>query len=321
MNKRIRNLIAGTAGMMMQHWGYIDGIAQDFPDGSILPLCFHNPEKRLFEQAVQWLIDHGYVFLTNEHLLERIKGDSGHKSKAAWISFDDGWRENIKQVIPTLIKYDVPATFFLITGPIGSDDGTFWWPLMKVNRHLLPIPYDELWKIPEAHRRKIVEEVVQQDHVHIPRQAMTVSEIQSLAALSQIAIGCHTVNHGISVNHSLAELLEEICHAQEMIYSWTGRKTCSFAYPRGAFDPRARNFLAQNGFSMAFTTEAAILDPRSFMDLDPFCIPRIPVPDSGSFNEILCHMLGIWQPIMHAIKRFCGLRSSEFIPGEKQKLQ
>jgi poly-beta-1,6-N-acetyl-D-glucosamine N-deacetylase len=317
MNKRVRNLIAGTFGTLISRLGYIDAIDQNIPNGSILPLCFHNPEKKLFKQVIQWLLDHSYSFVTSEQLLECIQSGSETESKAVWISFDDGWRGNVDQVIPILIEYNVPATFYLTTGPIGSDDGTFWWPLMKANRTYLPIPYDELWTIPETRRRFIVENVTKGDHIKIPRQAMTISDVKLIAALPQITLGCHTVNHGISVNHTQAELVEEICKARESIFSWTGQEVHSFAYPRGAFDPRARDILRDNGFTMAVTTEATILNSQLLSGLDPFRIPRIPIPDSGSFYEILCHMLAIWQPCMRGIKSLLGLKPSEFTLGEK----
>lgn len=316
MNKRVRNLIAGIFGTMIFRSGYINAIEQNIPKGSILPLCFHNPEKRLFKLVVQWLFDHGYSFVTNEQLLKCIQSGLKTETKAAWISFDDGWRENVDRVIPTLIEHNIPATFFLTTGPIGSEDGTFWWPLMRTNRAKLAIPYDELWTIPESRRRVIVESVMMADHIKIPRQAMTIADIKLIADLSQITLGCHTVNHGISANHTQAELIAEICDARESIHAWTGLEVHSFAYPRGVFDPRARYILRENGFTMAATTEATILNPQLLNSLDPFCIPRIPIPDSGSFYEILCHMLSIWQPCMRRLKSILGLKPSEFTLGE-----
>ena len=42
------------------------------------------------------------------------------------LTFDDGYADNLHQALPLLERFDIPATFFITTGGIGSGR-EFWW--------------------------------------------------------------------------------------------------------------------------------------------------------------------------------------------------
>jgi peptidoglycan/xylan/chitin deacetylase (PgdA/CDA1 family) len=42
------------------------------------------------------------------------------------VTFDDGYADNLHDALPTLKRYDVPATFFLTSGVLSAA-GEFWW--------------------------------------------------------------------------------------------------------------------------------------------------------------------------------------------------
>ncbi|VEN75403.1 Polysaccharide deacetylase [Candidatus Desulfarcum epimagneticum] len=46
--------------------------------------------------------------------------------KAVALTFDDGYADNLAHAKPLLMKYDMPATFFVTAGYIGRDR-EFWW--------------------------------------------------------------------------------------------------------------------------------------------------------------------------------------------------
>ena len=80
----------------------------------------------------------------------------------AWITFDDGWRDNIDNVIPTLTELDIPATFFISTYAVEKS-GYFWWTAVNRHRKKLPPEYrnntSEIWHQPWPEIKKIVEEL------------------------------------------------------------------------------------------------------------------------------------------------------------------
>lgn len=65
------------------------------------------------------------VPLTIEQLAEAMeRGSVPHR--AAVITFDDGYADNLHAARPLLERHDVPATVFIATGTLGSER-EFWW--------------------------------------------------------------------------------------------------------------------------------------------------------------------------------------------------
>ena len=80
-------------------------------------LCV-SPEN--FEQHME-LLSHQYELLK----LSEITTCKDLKNKA-FITFDDGYLDNLLLAKPILEKYDAPATVFVTTGYIGGRS-EFWW--------------------------------------------------------------------------------------------------------------------------------------------------------------------------------------------------
>lgn len=73
--------------------------------------------------------------------LAEMGGDEA-KGKSVAITFDDGYADNLRGGIPLLDHYDIPATFFIVSGAIGDKRG-FWWDelqrLLLAPRSLPPV--------------------------------------------------------------------------------------------------------------------------------------------------------------------------------------
>src|ERR1035441_8325455 len=46
--------------------------------------------------------------------------------RAVVLTFDDGYFDNLEFALPLLEKYDIPATFYVTSGQVGSREA-FWW--------------------------------------------------------------------------------------------------------------------------------------------------------------------------------------------------
>jgi peptidoglycan/xylan/chitin deacetylase (PgdA/CDA1 family) len=67
-------------------------------------------------------------------------------ARRAAVTFDDGYADNLHHALPLLRRYDVPATIFLATGRIGSDE-EFWWD--EIGRIVLrPGPLPDVLRLP-----------------------------------------------------------------------------------------------------------------------------------------------------------------------------
>src|SRR5690242_18463044 len=96
-----RNLSCSVLGCMLILSGRVRrGLKLAFKDGAITPIYFHNPNRRLFEGCVKWLINHGYQFISTAQLIGILNDGEPVPKGAAWVSMDDGFRELIRNVIP-----------------------------------------------------------------------------------------------------------------------------------------------------------------------------------------------------------------------------
>ena len=79
---------------------------------------------RHFAEHLEVLAKHGYVMR-----LERVARALGGRAlphRAAVITFDDGYVDNLWNARPLLERFDLPATVFVATGNINRDR-EFWW--------------------------------------------------------------------------------------------------------------------------------------------------------------------------------------------------
>ncbi len=72
------------------------------------------------EQHLQFLQQNGYQILPLERLTASISAQVELSPKSVFITFDDGYLNNLTHAYPLLQKYNAPATIFLPTNYIGQ---------------------------------------------------------------------------------------------------------------------------------------------------------------------------------------------------------
>jgi peptidoglycan/xylan/chitin deacetylase (PgdA/CDA1 family) len=150
-------------------------------------------------------------------LSEQVAGCSAAKDMGGTLSitFDDGYRDNFEVAAPILRKLDLPATFFVTTGFIGS-------PTVA--------PWDR----------------------HLPRQPgwMDWDQVRSLVSQG-FEIGCHTDTHidlGVADAQTAWADLEV---SKRKLHEQLGKPVQLFAYPFGGrhnISERSRGLVRQAGF-------------------------------------------------------------------------
>ena len=90
-----------------------------------------------FEQQLRVLKQLGTVISTLE-LSERLH-ERTLKRRSIAITFDDGYLDNYLNARPLLAQYQLPATFFIVSGHVGVDQ-EFWWDeladILLLSEHL-----------------------------------------------------------------------------------------------------------------------------------------------------------------------------------------
>jgi hypothetical protein len=135
-------------------------------------------------------------------LSEQVAGCTTNRNMGGTLSitFDDGYRDNFQVAAPILRKLDLPATFFVITGFIGT-------------RTIAP------WE---------------RDLVRQP-DWMTWDQIRSLASQG-FEIGCHTDTHIDMGTADARTVRAELEASQRKLQEQLGRPARLFAYPFGGRD-------------------------------------------------------------------------------------
>ncbi len=197
-------------------------------------------------------------------LLAWARGERELPPRAAFVTFDDGYRNNLTHAAPLLAKHGVPATVFVSTAYIGGTR-ILWptelverivaWPLKEVEspgeRGPLPVPAGL-----EA-RRALAKRIVREAKRQPSRKAaeymeylrshsrldpglaaddlhafLTWDEVRRLAGMG-VDIGSHGVAHSILSRLSPEDLLQELRESKSRIEGELDTECASLAFPNG----------------------------------------------------------------------------------------
>jgi peptidoglycan/xylan/chitin deacetylase (PgdA/CDA1 family) len=295
MKKSFRNLLGYlvanifiTAGIVR----YATKRALNTP--CILALYFHKPGKTEFEFCIRWLKKKGFRFLSSHDLERIIKEELPFPKGAVLLTVDDGWQSNVTNVVEVAELYKVPVTIFVATTPV--EEGAYWWSFIRQANQMgvTRLSKKALKKMPEEKRLGILKEIKKK--VVPGRDAMTVDEIRTVSASPYITIGAHTQTHPILINCQEKQVYDELIGSRKKLESWTGKEVVYFAYPNGDYSPREAQILESLNYKLAFSSQPNYLTPELLKD--NFTLPRFGFLEGASFEENICRITGVWQPIM-----------------------
>ena len=301
--RAIRNFISGILAVILILTGRVRRArAASFQKDRILSVFFHNPPQKLFARCMHWLHKRGYHFVTAQDVIDFIVGGKQLPAGSVWVSFDDGWKANLSQVLPVIEALNIPLTLFIPTAEI--EKGGFWFCQVFEHQRELPDayqshPFESLLTAPNQTRQQLVDPLYPESGADY---ILSKKDVVSLSRNPLITLGSHTDNHVVTVRCTETVLEKEIEISKEKLEAWTGKAVTTFAYPNGDHDGREIPYLKKHGYELAATIVEGLID----RDCDPYRVPRNCVLDDGTFAENLCHMLGVWTPFIDGLKRLAG---------------
>jgi len=302
----MRNILGGlfAAGLMLTGV-YHRAKKKVLNEHKIIPLFFHTISREFFLKCILWLKNNGYSFISTEQLINHFKGNGKIPERAVWITFDDGWKENIDNVIPIIAEYNIPVTFFISTDPV-ENGGVFWWSYVtKYGKKYLKTDntIKKMRQISESRREGLIKQLEDRFSSRMIREAMTIEDVKEIARLPQVDVGCHTVHHVMLPQCTDEELDYEIRSSKEKLESWIGKQVNYFSYPEGDYNLHVKEAVKKYGFDLAATTDNRFIINND----DLFSLPRLWVRGEGFFSEAKCQMLGIWVPFMWKIQKMLDI--------------
>lgn len=179
------------------------------------------------------------------------------------LTFDDGYRSVATLAAPILERHRVPAAFFVCSRSI-AERRLLWYDALARRGSESDVERAKHLSFAEWHRldRETLTCVGDDD----PLAAMTVDQVQSLAASPLFEIAAHTASHPILARAPVADQRDQIRDCVRAVTAWTGKPTTAFAYPNGQpgvdYTADTVALLRDEGIDVAFTTRAGFAGRR-----------------------------------------------------------
>jgi peptidoglycan/xylan/chitin deacetylase (PgdA/CDA1 family) len=191
-----------------------------------------------FERHCRFFKQHFNVVSLRDLVTKIERGEPTARDLA--ITFDDGYLDNLENAAPVLEALSLPATFFVVSGWIGTNVVP-WWDQKHAVRH----PW------------------------------MTWSDVRALHAKG-FEIGAHTRTHVDLGRTPRAEAREEIAGARHELEARLGASVDSFAYPYGGpshLSESSLDLVQRAGFRCCCSDFGGTNPPGT----DPFRLRRVPI--------------------------------------------
>ena len=174
---------------------------------------------RRFAMHMNFLRSARYNIIDLKDLEDFISGRNTIPDRSVAITIDDGFLDNYTNALPTLQKYDIPATIFLTAGMME-----------KTN----------LWMQTRGFPR---------------RDMLNWRQVKEMSQMG-ISFGAHTMTHPRLPELSEEKEWLEIEKSKGVIENHLGHGINYLAYPYGLFTGRTCLFAKDSGFSMACSTRS-----------------------------------------------------------------
>lgn len=263
------------------------------PD-ALFPL---EPDISRFAEVIAWVSRWFNVMPLDQAVSQLTRGTL--PARAAAITFDDGYADNVSNALPILQRHGASATFFVATGFLDGgcmwndalietlrrspkkeldlrDAGLGWFPIetWAQKRHAIDHLLGRIKYLAPDQRRQTVESVVDRAQGRLPGSLMMRSEQVRHMRNAGMQIGAHTCSHPILQQATDAQCWSEITTSKAVLESLLDEPVRLFAYPNGkpGADYTARHvaMVKEAGFAAALSTTPGVAWQMS----DPYQLPR-----------------------------------------------
>jgi peptidoglycan/xylan/chitin deacetylase (PgdA/CDA1 family) len=261
------------------------------------PLLAEEPDAETFAAHMD-LVRSLFNVLPLSEAVDRLKAGA-LPPRAACITFDDGYANNLTVAAPILAARKLPATVFVTTrylngGRMWNDTvietvrhaseeldltklglGKYVLDSMDARRAAVDELLKKLKYLEPSARLERVDAIAAHVGADLPRDLMlTDGQVRELRGAG-IEIGAHTLTHPILTRTDDDRAREEIRRSKLELEDIVGERITTFAYPNGrpAVDYSAQHvaFAREAGFTAAFSTAWGRADRRT----DLYQLPRV----------------------------------------------
>ncbi len=245
-----------------------------------------------FRQHINFLGDYFNIIKLSDWIQLKQEGKT-LPANACAITFDDGWADNYEFAFPVLQELNTPATIFLVSDMIGTNE--MFWP-ERLARLITTIScnYPQYWSHPElswlqdnpenylfsdtppnseqisrlcastkdfsdeeVHKRLThIEKVLQLNTGDYPPSLLNWQQVAKMTSTGLVEIGSHTCRHVRLNNLTPArQIKNEIINSKDEIEKHTAQTINTFCFPNGDYNQQALKLVKQN-YLGAVTTQS-----------------------------------------------------------------
>jgi peptidoglycan/xylan/chitin deacetylase (PgdA/CDA1 family) len=290
LNSRLARILPQRRHLLVLTYHRVGSHAQLYPESAGLAEC----SGEEFEAEMEWL-RRNCTILDASEVLSVVRGESACPNRAVFVTFDDGYREDLFRVKGCLDRLRIRPTVFLPTDFIGTRR-RFWWDRVSVCVQLART--DRLsWDLDGAHvelplsspedrvsataeltsrakaqpdagaRERFVAALEGALGVADTREAerpLVVSWDEARELHATFDFGAHTLSHPVLSQLSSDEARRELAESKEEIERRLAVPCSTVAIPYGGggdYSEETLRLAAETGFAMIFSLEETLRGP------------------------------------------------------------
>ncbi|TVO62885.1 polysaccharide deacetylase family protein [Denitromonas ohlonensis] len=261
------------------------------------PLFPAEVDVAAFDRMLGWICRWFRVVPLAEGIDLMRRGDL--PARAAAITFDDGYADNLTHALPILQRHGASATLFVATGFL--DGGRMWNDTVIESVRRTPLAQLDLSAIglgviatgTIAEKRQAIDYLIPRTK-HLPADSRQ-AQVAAIANASQamlpddlmmrsdqlqawhragMGVGAHTVTHPILATTELDSARQEMADSKTQLEALLGERIGLFAYPNGKPEQDYRSEHARLAAELGFDAAVATVWGAATRDSDVFQLPR-----------------------------------------------
>jgi peptidoglycan/xylan/chitin deacetylase (PgdA/CDA1 family) len=312
---------------------------------SWIPLRPQLPRQRL-DECLR-ILSRRYRFVSLEEAVAMIKGRVPVRPYSLVLTFDDGYRNQLRHALPILRRWGAPAAIFPATGHLESRT-PFWFDRLDYALQQLPVDgrqvrvgphviklrsgdratlrasYKDLRDIAKAIDRcdsEMIQElngIAESLEAESGRRLEDIFEDDAWTSLlswedlrrevaDDVTFGSHTVDHVRLALVDSAMMENQLRRSKEALEAQTGRPCRYLCYPNGSVTVEVAIGASRCGYEAAVTTNVGL----NRVGDDPMLLKRFNLPETGGVAETLAEVSGLADSVRGVLVRLFGRRAEE----------